>query len=426
MAELQVQPNQALWRIPSVLRLLVVALLAETAFAALNLSSMPYYLRVDRGFGEKLIGVVIASFLLSEAIFKGRMGHLADKLGCKKFLILAPCLSVGTSLLTVLLPKGLGAAEPLLMIGLRVIDGVSAAMLWPALFAAMSDRAGDEHRQQGLSLLNSCYFLGIALAFPVAGVFNQIFGSLLRKVSGEYSPSIYLAALLFGACALVAWKSDLPEKAVHVETEESSPGSLIDAFRRIPKFMVMGLVTFIGMGFPMTIIQLFAKDQFDLSQAQFGLFIMPGAIAMGIASAPIAKMGNRLGTEKSVHLGLGLCAAGLCLIALGAFFAPFRTLFVAGLAGLPVGVGFLLAIPAWYASVSEIDCKRRGTNLGAVMAAQGLGAIVGAMLGSTLYEAFKDESVIGRYSPLIGMAITVIVAFGMSLFILRPRVPEKS
>src|ERR1044071_6372957 len=82
-----------------VVKLLVVALLAEIAYALLNISTMPVYLRDVRGFGELLVSVVIVSYLLSEALFKGPMGHLADRYGCRKFMIAAPCITLCTSIL---------------------------------------------------------------------------------------------------------------------------------------------------------------------------------------------------------------------------------------------------------------------------------------------------------------------------------------
>lgn len=416
--------TRSLWKNPAVLRLLIIALLAEIAFAALNLSSMPLYLRTDRGFGEGWIGIVMASFLFSEAVLKSRMGHLADKFGCKKMMIIAPLITVATSLATIWLPKDLGAEETLLMIGLRVCDGVAAAMLWPALFTAMSEVTPCEQRQESLSLLNSCYFLGIALAFPVAGIFNDLFGAGLREISGKYSPSFYLAAAVFAGCAYTAWKTKLPSTITNIEDGDGAEfGSFRDAMRRIPTFMVMGALTFIGMGLPMTIIQLFAKDQFKLSQSAFGFLVLPGAIALGILGTPISKFTKRYGTERSVHIGLALCAAGLFVMSMGAFVPLLRTLPALALSGIPIGVGFLIAIPAWYSGVSELDPARRGANIGAVMAAQGLGAIVGAILGGKFYEIL-GSTVAGRYSPFIGSALVVTAAFLLSLKILKT--PEKS
>ena len=78
------------------------------------------------------------------------------------------------SILTIVLPGGdkIGFWEPIALIVMRVLDGIGAAMLWPAAFAEMGAVVEDRYRQQAMSLLNMCYLLGIALAmlFTSSGI----------------------------------------------------------------------------------------------------------------------------------------------------------------------------------------------------------------------------------------------------------------
>jgi MFS family permease len=115
------------------------------------------------------------------------------------------------------------------------------------------------------------------------------------------------------------------------------------------------------------------------------------------------------------------------VVGIGMFIPALRHPWVLGIAGLPVGIGFLLTIPAWFASVSDLDKTRRGANIGAVMTAQGLGTIVGAPIGSALYEKLQPIGVslglgegFGRYSPFVGCAACLTAGLLMSLKILRP------
>ncbi len=421
----------ALWKRPAILRLLLVALLAEIGYAVLNISTMPVYLKFDRGFDANLIGLVVVAFLLSEAILKGPMGHLADRVGRRRLMVIGPSLTIFTSLATMIVPHQIGAAETLCFIGLRLLDGLGAAMLWPATFALMSDLVNDKERQEAMSLLNMCYLLGVALALPVGGIFNDLFGGLLRKISGERTPSLYFAAMLFTAVSLVAYwyvpsgKAMRERNSAGAKTEaEQVQGEgfrvFIDAIHRIPQFLALGALTFAGIGFPMVIIKLFAEEQFHMSETQFGVLALPGALAMAGLSVPMSKFGERIGRPKAVHLGLGLCFIGMAIIALGAFSPFARNAWFLAIGGMPVGVGFLLTIPAWYASVSEIDPDRRAANIGAVMTAQGLGAIVGAPLGGWAYSGLQSvQGDFGRYSPFLGCAICIGIAFAVSLRLIK-------
>jgi MFS family permease len=78
------------------------------------------------------------------------------------------------------------------------------------------------------------------------------------------------------------------------------------------------------------------------------------------------------------------------------------------------------------ASVSDINPAKRATNIGAVMTAQGVGAMIGAPIGAAMYEKFQPlgqqlglGASFGRYSPFVGCAICVIAGLLLSLKILH-------
>lgn len=408
---------------PAIWRLLVVALLAEIGYAVLNISTMPVYLEADvahggRDFGASVIGLVLVAFLLSEAIFKSPMGHLADRIGAKRLMMFGPLLSVATSILTLVVPHGGGGWEVLALILLRAVDGLGAAMLWPAAFSEMGAAVEENERQQAMSLLNLCYMLGIALALPIGGAVNDLTGT---KWAG-----LILAAGLFAAVSL-AVAAFIPAlgKTKSTPLEEEGGFKLTEflaSLRQIPAYLLLAAVTYAGIGFPMAVIKLFAQDAFHMSESAFGGLVFPAAILMAVASVPMSKFGERIGRVKAVHFGMGMCSVGLILIAIGAFIPWFRQAWVLVLGSIPVGIGFLLAIPAWMASVSDVDPKKRGANLGAVMTAQGLGAIVGAPIGAVMYDKLQHVGLgpgFGYYSPWVGCAACITCGWIISLRILR-------
>lgn len=402
---------------PMVRRLLLVALLAEMGYAVLNISAMPMYLTVDRNFGASTAAIALVAFLLSEAVFKGPMGHLADRYGRKTLMMLGPLFTVCTSLLTLAVPHGAGWLEVILLLVLRVFDGVGAAMIWPAAFALMSDCVEDNQRQQAMSLLNLCYLLGVALALPMGGLVNDL--------TASKAASLYLAAGLFASVvAMVRFRT--PPEPAHAAASAEEHGAfkvadMVSAAKQIPQYLALTLVTFIGIGFPMPVIKIFASDVFRMTETQFGFFVvLPGALAMAALSMPMSKLGESLGRARAVHIGLFLCAAGMAFIALGGLVPALRSAWAMAVGGVPVGLGFLLAIPAWMASVSDLNAKRRAVNLGAVMTAQGLGAILGAWVGGYLYEALPHfDPALGRYSPFLGCATCVAAGWLLSLKVLR-------
>lgn len=422
----QMRAARGLLARPALLRLILVALLAEIGYSVLNFSTMPVYLRDDRHFGVTSIGFVFVSYLLCEAIFKGWMGHLADKFGPRNLMAFGPLISVFTSLLSLAVPHTGGKIwEELAFIGLRALDGLGAAMLWPAAYAAVGDVAEGHERQQAMSYLNTCYMLGIALALPIGGIVND--------VSGVRWASLLLAAGLFLAVSLTVFIFvPIGPHVTDEETGEISTGlqDLLGCIKSIPSYLLLAVVIFAGIGFPMPIVKLFAQDQFRMSESAFGALVFPAAIAMAALSVPMAKFGEKIGRFRSVHLGIGLCTAGMLTIGSGAIAPVMRTPLVLAVASIPVGIGFLLAVPAWMASVSDLNPKKRGINLGAVMTAQGIGAIIGAPIGSALYGKLGPLGVnlgfghsFARYSPFLGCGLCVGIGWILSFKLLREPKP---
>ena len=429
MLKAQAPKLPPLVRRPAVLRLLIIALMAEVSYAVLNISTMPVYLKEHRHFSEFLVSVVFVSYLLSEALFKGPMGHLADRYGCRQFMIFGPAITLCTSFFTIILPVGkIGVFEALALILMRIFDGMGAAMLWPAAFAEMGAAVPEKERQQGMSLLNTCYLLGIALAMPIGGIAEDVCHQLHYRM--WQSAGLYLAVVLFG-CIVMGTIFLIPRTTVHDQSLQGEQEGfqfrqLIASFKAIPTFVLLAIVTFAGVGFPMVIIKQFALDEFHLSRTQFGALVFPAAIAMAALGGPVSKWGGKLGTNRAVHLGMGLCAGGLMFICLGAFFHTFHGAWALALGGIPLGIGFLLAIPAWMTSVTELDPRRKATNLGAIMTAQGLGAIIGAPIGAAMYEGLIPvgekiglHETFGHYSPFLGCALCVTVGWLISLQALR-------
>ena len=434
------------WKRPAVWRLLLVALFAEIGYAAMNISTMPIYLAADPGrgrhlipegrdLGESVIGWIVVAFLFSEAVLKSPMGTLADRIGPRKLMLFGPMITVVTSVLTVLIPISWGIWEILILVVLRIGDGIGAAMLWPALFSRMGHVVNDEERQGAMSLLNSCYLGGIAFALPISGAVNDL--------SGHTYSSLFLATLLFAAVSLTVWlgvpkrephgdTTHVPEakvgpgieQAVEPEQHEGiGLGEFMRSVREIPAYLLLAAVTFMGIGFPMVIVKRFALQEFGLSESAFGGLVLPGAIGMAVFSAPLTRYGESIGRARAVHRGLLLCAGGLGLLCLGAGLPFLHSPWALAIGGIPIGIGFLLTIPAWTAAVSDIDPKRRGSNVGAVMTAQGLGAIVGAPIGAALYEKLRPVAgdTIAHYSPFFGCFACVAAGWALSLRLLPSR-----
>jgi MFS family permease len=148
--------------------------------------------------------------------------------------------------------------------------------------------------------------------------------------------------------------------------------------------IVLSVVVFAAIGILMPIIKLYATDAraLNMSETQFGSITAAVAAVLGVLALPFGRLGDRLGKMVSVCYGLVLCTAAMWMIAI------VKSVWVMTGAAAVLGVGFELAFPAWMAVVSLASpAGRQGQIMGAVGLAQGVGALLGALIAPVIYTS---------------------------------------
>jgi DHA1 family multidrug resistance protein-like MFS transporter len=403
----------------------VVALLAEMAYGIVNNSTMPPYLRYAMGV-PKLVGTIGGAFLLSEAVLTGPAGILADRFGRRALMAVGPTLSVAACVIYSLIrmpPHGTGRLAILgALVVLRILDGAGAACLWPAMFASIGDRVSVERQSQAMGVLNVSYMIGIATGPLIGGLLNDRYARLLNLHMHDplrYVPSFVAAAgafLIAGIICMTVAPNRAEQKqrtAAAASSGEGGPvtlASLVEALRKIPMLVLLVVVLFFAIGLIAPNVEIYALERLNVNQAQFGeLLLWPGLI-VGLMALPLGKLGDLWGRVRAIQVGCAIAGASLWLIL---FFESRLALEVIGSL---LGIGFVLAFPAYLAFISEIGGdKARGSMIGAVKTFQGVGMLAGFVLGSPLYQA----------SPLLPFTcagIMLSIGFIISLTVREPKI----
>ena len=238
-----------------------------------------------------------------------------------------------------------------------------------------------------------------------------------------YYPSFYLTAFLFAVAVvsglfLRAKVRTRPGDADHHE-EGITWAGFVAALRVAPQYMVLAFVMFAGIGCISLLVKKFALDEFGITETAFGQLVLGPALVIGLVAVPAGRLADRWGKARSVHLGFSLAAVGLWGIPI--LHHIFRhnlgigqTAFVAA-AGV-MGIGSVIAFPAWLALLTSLcEDRQRGTVFGAVSTAQGVGALVGALAGTALYD-------VRHIAPFVAAAVLVTVGAVLALaFAREPR-----
>jgi len=270
----------------------------------------------------------------------------------------------------------------------------------------------------------------VALAMPIGGAIND--------ATHHKTASFWLSAFMFACVSFAAYRLKSLGPANRDRAPKESSGEegfgfseLKKAAKRNPIYVGLAFLTFMGVGAPMPIFKVFPMLEFHLTETQVGFLVFPVVIAMMLANGFVSKMGQKIGRARSVHWGIGLCALGMATLASGMVLPFMRNIPVVTLSLVPVGIGFLLAIPAWYASVSDLDPENRGINIGLIMTGQGLGAITGDLAGGFLskhLEPVGDRlglgATFGNYMPFACSCLFITIGWVLSLRVLKDEGPN--
>jgi MFS transporter, DHA1 family, multidrug resistance protein len=377
----------------------IVAAVAELAYGVINQSAIPPYVQ-QIGLTAH-IGVIYATFLVVETIFKSPMGHLGDRWGRRPLIVGGAATSAVTALLTAMTRNLPG------LLALRAIDGIASAAIWPTMIAAIGGSVKPEKRTTAMSALTVVYIAGVSLGPLVGGIANDSTHSKLT--------SFYVVSVLFVFTALVAlFLTPHRSREEALVAEEEHPPKFSDVMlgiKSVPDMMVLAFLAFFAIGIMIPIVKLFAMDELGLSETGYGKLIFPIAIGVAVASLGAGHLGDRWGKVRSVRLGIILTSA-----AMWAVVFAHSALHMA-VAGIVLGIGFVIAMPAWLALVSDMAAPRmRGAVIGALGTSQGFGAVAGAALGSYLYTSVR-LAIDGLYfsphrSPFAvsAMALTACIA----------------
>ena len=351
-----------------------------------------------------VVGLLLASFSLTQVVCSPLLGRLSDRIGRKPVLVLS---LVGTSVGS--LVTGLAGSLPVLFVG-RIVDGASGASVAVAQ-AAVTDVAPPDQRARLLGLLGAAFGLGF-VAGPAIGALAALWGPTVPFL---------LAAAVAGANAVAAavrlpetrpTGTDATPAAVAVPPGAAA-GAVAPAARPSPSGLRTG---------DTLVLAFFALAAFSAFEATFALFgerrlglrlSSIGAVFAGVGVVLtvvqvflVRPAVARLGDGGTLRLGLALNAGGLLLLAV----THGWWLLVPALVALTVGQG--LAVPALTSVVAgRADPARRAAALGLQQSAGGLARVVGPVVGGV---AFQHVGVPAPYVLGAGIMVVCVV-------IARPR-----
>ncbi len=365
---------------------LALAIFSSMLGAGIVVPLLPLYAE-GMGATGLWLGLIFASFAISRTLVTPFFGRLSDRKGRKLLLVIGLFTYALISFTYVL------ATEVYQLVLVRLVHGVSGAMILPIAQAYIGDLSPEGKEGKWMGYSNAAFFSGFG--------FGPLMGGMLAAQWG-----MDLAFITMGVFNLIAFfiaiillpRSDLRKSATAL------PFSFMDMRR---SSTMVGLFSFrlaiaLGRSSFFTFLPLLAATRLGLPADLIGLLIAVHVLLMSILGIVGGRMADIFNRRVLVGIGSIVIFAYLFLVPLAPGFGPLLALCILGSIGSAIATPPVMAL-----TVEEGRKYGMGSAIAAITMAMSIGMAVGPIMTGAIVD-FIDINAAFYFSAglaLVGVAL---------------------
>jgi DHA1 family multidrug resistance protein-like MFS transporter len=331
---------------------------------------LPAYL-VSIGEGGMAAGLMIAIFAGAQFVMSPIAGKWADQLGRRKMII------AGLSGLTISMFVFYFSDSIWVLYLSRVIGGIGAALLIPAIFAYVADITTMDQRAKGNSYISAAMSLGIVVGPGIGGFLADYDLKLPLLVSALVS----LVSVIFSVIVLKESREVSPETSGPIE-QEPMLKKLAQSIHK-PYFipLIITLVMSFGLMAYESVLGLFVDNQFAATPKQIAVMITStGIVSVVMQLLVVERLVRRFGEGVILNVFISLTAVCFFL----SLFASTYVLFF--MITLVVFLATSILRPVLNTLISKLAGNEQGFAMGMNNAYMSIGNVIGPLLAGVLYD----------------------------------------
>ncbi|WP_172370981.1 MFS transporter [Sporosarcina jiandibaonis] len=354
---------------------------------------LPAYL-LSIGEGGKAAGLMIAIFAGAQLIMSPIAGRWADQYG-RRVMIIAGLSGLAISMFVFYFSDSI----TVLYLS-RVIGGIGAALLIPAIFAYVADITTMDQRAKGNSMISAAMSLGIVIG-PGIGGFLADFG---LKMPLLVSAIVGLAAVVFSAVML----KESRDEEVELNAMNSDPmvKEIIQSFSK--PFIVPLLITLVmsfGLMAYESVLGLFVDNEFGASPKDIAILVTStGIVSTIIQLFAVDRVVRRFGEPAVLTIFLGIVAVGFLLSIIATTYVMFFAV------TLIIFLATSMLRPVLTTLISKLAGNEQGFAMGMNNAYMSIGNVLGPILAGILF----DFNII--YPFILGLIVLALTTIGSMLW----------
>ncbi|MCK5593065.1 MFS transporter, partial [Candidatus Bathyarchaeota archaeon] len=364
--------------------ILSLSSLVENLAYALPMSYFPNFVQF-LGASVAYIGLFTAAFTAANATLSQKFGSLSDKIGRKRLILAGLLTDVFLGTLTGLIWNW----APLLVV--RVLNGVATAAVAAPAEASLVDQVPAHRRGEALGFYLTLSMVGFNMGPVFGGAIQFLCNDILRiGLEWSYRVPFFVDSLLAVIAFFLVWwgveetrGKRAPKRTAQQEGDPEMSKKVKFSLRIL---YISALATGFAVGFIIPITVLYFGDIFNATPLQIGIILSLSGFVGLTCNLYAGKISDRVGRKPII--AIGSLPSRLSTIAL-----PFAPNLISA-AGITVfrSFGHNIAMPASRALNADlIPEKVRGKLFGRMAAFFSLGAILGPVLSTLIYDAYRFQ-----------------------------------
>ncbi|WP_342780034.1 MFS transporter [Cohnella terricola] len=371
---------------------LTILYLIEFVRGAALISFLPIYGNKALGLDLDVIGAAITAHYVTDTGLKLAIGYLLDRFSIRTIVAVGSTFSLA----------GIAALQfadvPWVFITAAAIYGVGISPIWIVCLTKVKE----DQRATQMGFLYTIWLVGMGS------------GPVVINLLLDYS--LELTYWVMTGISLAAWLLSLFIKggrSVHIDTvpfgkQLAILGSRLREMRPLLPGMILQTL---GAGMLLPILPTFAVNGLGLTATHYSILLIIGGGCTVIGLIPMGKLSDSFG--KKWFLIVGFLAFGIVLFALTQHPPLGLALFWA----FVLGVSYAAVLPAWNALLATfVPPGQQGLGWGVFSTVEGIGGIIGPIIGGFIATRYAEASVIGLAGILFILISIFYVFFPIRLF----------
>ncbi|MBT2647449.1 MFS transporter [Bacillus sp. ISL-34] len=321
--------------------------------------------------GGTAAGLMIAIFAGAQLIFSPIAGKWTDQYGRRKMII------YGLVGLTLSMFIFYAVNSIWLLYASRIIGGIGAALLIPAIFAYVADITTFDQRAKGNSLVSAAMSLGIVVG-PGIGGFLADFG---LKFPFLISALVSLSAVVFSIFVLK--ESETAQVPHSMDAKNETMIRKIVLSVKMPYFipLIITLVMSFGLMAYESVIGLYLDNQFNSSPKDIAVMVTAtGIVSVIVQLFVVDRIVQRFGEVNILNIFISVAAIGFLL----SLFASSYLIFF--LISLIIFLSTSILRPVLNTLISKMAGNEQGFAMGMNNAYMSIGNVLGPTLAGMMYD----------------------------------------